>query len=148
MCSFKRSGGFTLVELIVAIAILAALSSALIVGYTSYLERANHVATETFLENLKKVVILANGGAGDVETIEVHPMGDRTLFIKVQAICFADDFAEQILAAYPDAMDLAPNHVDNRCIYSFSIPAPFDWGQGAGMVIYTQTNGIWEYYPQ
>ena len=148
MRRFKRSGGFTLVELIVAIAILAALSSALIVGYASYLERANHVATETFLENLKKAVILANGGAGDVETIAVYPVGDRTLFIKVQATCFADDFAEQILAAYPDAMDLAPNNVDNRCIYSFFVPTPSFWEQGAGMVIYTQTNGIWEYYPQ
>ena len=51
--------GFTLVELIIVIAILAILSSVAVVGYSSYIKKANIQADQTLFEEIKNAVVLA-----------------------------------------------------------------------------------------
>ena len=51
--------GFTLVELIIVIAILAILSSVAVVGYSSYVTKANKQADLTLMAEIEKALILA-----------------------------------------------------------------------------------------
>ena len=51
--------GFTLVELIIVIAILAILSSVAVVGYSSYVKKANMQADKTLVEEIKNALMLA-----------------------------------------------------------------------------------------
>lgn len=52
----KTQKGFTLVELLVVIAILAILSTVAVVGYTSFINKAEKQATETEIAQIKSVV--------------------------------------------------------------------------------------------
>lgn len=152
MRHFKKTGGFTLVELIITIAILATLSSVAVVGYTSYVKKANDAAAQTFLEDMKKRVMMANVQVGNVDTIEVYPMDGNLLFIKVKAACFSGDFTHNIKAVFPDAIDIAPNNSDYITAYSFSIPAPPGWEQSdyadVRKLVYDRLKNVWEIYPQ
>ena len=51
--------GFTLVELIIVIAILAILSSVAVVGYSSYVKKANMQADQTLAAEIKNALMLA-----------------------------------------------------------------------------------------
>ena len=51
--------GFTLVELIIVIAILAILSSVAVVGYSSYVTKANKAADETMIAEIQNALMLA-----------------------------------------------------------------------------------------
>ena len=54
--------GFTLVELIIVIAILAILSSVAVVGYSSYVTKANKQADQTMIAEIKNALQLAGYG--------------------------------------------------------------------------------------
>ena len=56
----RNHKGFTLVELITVIAILAILSSVAVVGYSSYVTKANMQADRTLVEEIKNALILAS----------------------------------------------------------------------------------------
>ena len=65
--------GFTLVELIIVIAILAILSTGAIAGYSAYIERANKTADKALVSEIVNVLTMyayANGiGEGDKFTM-------------------------------------------------------------------------------
>jgi prepilin-type N-terminal cleavage/methylation domain-containing protein len=67
----KKNGGFTLVELIIVIAILAILSSVAVAGYSSYITKANNSAVESWLNNISTAATLANAQTGSIVTITV-----------------------------------------------------------------------------
>lgn len=71
MNAFKKTGGFTLVELIIVIAILAILSSVAVVGYSSYITKANNSAVESFLNDISTAATLANAKVGQITQITV-----------------------------------------------------------------------------
>ena len=56
---WKRTEGFTLVELIVVIAILGILAGVGTVGYSGYVKKANMAADETLVRDMKNAAILA-----------------------------------------------------------------------------------------
>ena len=59
--------GFTLVELIIVIAILAILSTGAIAGYSAYVEKANKTADQALVAEIENVLLLHyynNGGSG------------------------------------------------------------------------------------
>ena len=73
MNTFKKNGGFTLVELIIVIAILAILSTGAIAGYSKYIDNANEAAMNAILSDVQTAVVLANADAGEVGSIVVTP---------------------------------------------------------------------------
>lgn len=71
MNTFKKNGGFTLVELIIVIAILAILSSVTVAGYSTYISKANNSAVQSWLNDISTAATLANAQTGSVVTITV-----------------------------------------------------------------------------
>ena len=97
MNAFKKTGGFTLVELIIVIAILAILSSVAVAGYSSYIEKANDSAVNSFLSEIKTQAVLANAQAGDIGEIRIVVSGENVVvYIQAGANGFAKDFDKDI----------------------------------------------------
>ena len=93
MNAFKKTGGFTLVELIIVIAILAILSSVAVVGYSAYIDRANKTATNAYKSEIQAAATLANAEKGEV-TAEFEIAADGKLLITFVATNgYDDDFA-------------------------------------------------------
>ncbi len=82
----KTQKGFTLVELLVVIAILAILSTVAVVGYTSFINKAEKQAAETEVAQIKTVI--ENAFILDDEVVVVLPGAtdaaddDTTLILK------------------------------------------------------------------
>ena len=97
---FAAKEGFTLVELIVVIAILGILAGVAIPAYSAYLKKANDAAVVTELDAIKTAVQSANASAGDtIEKIVVTDTGAKKIKIvvtpktgKTLATSFAADF--------------------------------------------------------
>lgn len=93
MNTMKKNGGFTLVELIIVIAILAILSTGAIAGYSAYIKSANTSAVNAVLSDVSTSAVLANAAAAPVEKISVDVAGDKWTFtIEVENDNFATDF--------------------------------------------------------
>lgn len=71
MNMFKKTGGFTLVELIVVIAILAILAGVAVPAYSGYIERANEAADITTLDAIKTAAMATKATDGAVTYIKV-----------------------------------------------------------------------------
>ena len=72
--------GFTLVELIIVIAILAILSTGAIAGYSAYVERANKTADKALVAEIKNVLTMAyyNGDITATGQVVLSPESDAT----------------------------------------------------------------------
>ena len=71
MNMFKKNGGFTLVELIVVIAILAILAGVAIPVYSGYITKAQDAAAITELDAIATAAQAANATAGKIAKIEI-----------------------------------------------------------------------------
>ena len=78
--------GFTLVELIIVIAILAILSTGAIAGYSAYVERANRTVDESLAAEIENALILAyyNGVLQTGASVVVY-YGDNDAYVHVDA---------------------------------------------------------------
>ena len=83
MNTMKKNGGFTLVELIIVIAILAILSTGAIAGYSAYIKNANDKATLSALNEISTSAVLANAETGAIGSIEVVTDGENNIKITV-----------------------------------------------------------------
>lgn len=133
MNTFKKTGGFTLVELIIVIAILAILSSVAVAGYSSYIKKANDSAIDAELANISTSATLANAIAGPIDTITVvNKSGILTVTITASKGFAAKDgsagaaFIEDIKASYKEASDIA-YVTDSTTQMKFTMPAPSAW---------------------
>jgi type IV pilus assembly protein PilA len=124
MNTFKKNGGFTLVELIIVIAILAILSAVAVAGYATYINKANDSAAESFMENVETHIVLANAMAGEVGTIEFTTDGDNVVVKVTKATPgFADDFKDNI----EDNLKATEYDATNEGYVTFKLAAPSAW---------------------
>ena len=100
MNMFKKTGGFTLVELIVVIAILAILAGVAIPAYSGYIKKAQNVAVVTELDAIATAAQTANAVGSEITGIAVDSDS-----ITVTADEFATDFNSSFVMFYPDAVE-------------------------------------------
>lgn len=87
MNNFKKTGGFTLVELIVVIAILGILAAVAIPAYSGYITKAKDASAITELDAILSATQAANAASGAIDKIELDVKNDK---VKVYA---SEDFA-------------------------------------------------------
>jgi type IV pilus assembly protein PilA len=124
MNTFKKNGGFTLVELIIVIAILAILSAVAVAGYATYINKANDSAAESFMNNVESHIVLANAMAGEVGAITFETDGNNVV-VKVEKATpgFAADFDDNMKAAFPALSE----YKEETNYVTFELPAPSAW---------------------
>ena len=83
MTMFKKNGGFTLVELIVVIAILAILAGVAIPAYSGYITKAQDTKVITELDAIQTAAQAANAKYGDVTAISIDATGKILTFTGV-----------------------------------------------------------------
>ena len=137
MASIKKSGGFTLVELIICIAILSILMSVAVGGYAAYITKANNAAIAATLNQISNAAILANATEGPIARITAEPQGEN-LIITIYADSFAteasppDYFIQNFHDIYPD-MHLSATDNGTVTFYTHTPDRWFDsmYAQGA-----------------
>ena len=97
MRTLKSKGGFTLVELIVVIAILAILAGVAIPVYNGYIKKAQDASAVTELDAIATAAQAANSVAGGITGISVEQNEavagqPRTATVTVTADKFDDDY--------------------------------------------------------
>ena len=154
MNAFKKNGGFTLVELIIVIAILAILSSVAVAGYSSYIKKANDSAIDAELANISTSASLANAITGPIDKITVaNTNGTLTVTIYASKGFAAKDgeagaaFIEDMIASYKAAS--AIDYQDgSTTVMTFTMPAPSGWNNSkyseSGVVGALWTGNTWQ----
>ena len=90
MNMFKKNGGFTLVELIVVIAILAILAGVAIPVYSGYIKKANDAAVVAELDAILTAAHATDAIYGEMSHIYVDENG--IVIGGIESIEFYDDF--------------------------------------------------------
>ena len=142
MNTFKKNGGFTLVELIIVIAILAILSAVAVAGYSTYINKANDSAAESFMENVESHIVLANAMAGEVGAISFSAptSGKITVTVADATPGFAEDFEANLKAA----LGIASVTIDETSgDATFEISAPSAWANSSYKKGASNATGKW-----
>ena len=108
MNNFKKTGGFTLVELIVVITILGILAAVAIPAYSGYIAKAQDASVITELDAIATAAQAANATEGAVDKIVV-----KDAEIKVTAADgIAKDFEDNFKLFYSDSATVTPSKAD------------------------------------
>ncbi|MCC8161800.1 MAG: prepilin-type N-terminal cleavage/methylation domain-containing protein [Lachnospiraceae bacterium] len=109
----KSNGGFSLIELIVVIAIMAILAGVSIPTYTAYIGRANDAAALEVLNEVKTAVIADAALQGEtVYSINVSEAGEVTASNSTTALTFSEysDIVESDSAAISTALSKSKSY--------------------------------------
>ncbi len=124
MNTVKKTDGFTLLELIIVIAILAILSCVAVVGYSAYIDRANDSNAEQFMANIYQHAVLANAKAGGVEKVSFQTRGDNVMVVFTLEAA-NESFGADFQKAY--GCDKKPDSNAANTEFWVEIPAPAGW---------------------
>lgn len=127
MNTMKKNGGFTLVELIIVIAILAILSTGAIAGYSAYIQSANNKATLSALSEISTSAVLANADTDGIDSIVVVTNGTN---IKITVTGnlggnFESNFETALTGTETGTKTEGPSGAADT--YEISIKAPSAW---------------------
>ena len=110
MNMFKNNGGFTLVELIVVIAILAILAGVAVPVYSGYIAKAEQAADYTLLDSVKTAATFAVTEKDYNAVVESITVTDGSTKVDVTVTTTttngATSYEDLELAPYVGAMDL------------------------------------------
>ena len=126
---FKSNKGFTLVELIVVIAILAILAGVAIPVYNGYIKRAQDASVVTELDAIATAAQAANATVGQIDLIVVTPdeiqiSGPNQDGKSYLAGSFNADFA----LFYPDATDSYDEDVLGKFAVALELKGSYEEG--------------------
>ena len=100
MNMFKKNGGFTLVELIVVIAILAILAGVAVPVYSGYITKANAAADMTLLDSVKTAVVFAVADEDPAVNVETITVTEGTTTVEVTVDDEESDIESVDISAY------------------------------------------------
>ncbi len=128
MNTMKKNGGFTLVELIIVIAILAILSTGAIAGYSAYIKSANNAAVEAVLSDISTSAVLANAKAGAVSNIVVEKDDSGTSAkLKITVTATNNNFAPDFDTLFIGSLNATNTTQSGATSHTFTISLPSAW---------------------
>ena len=129
MNTMKKNGGFTLVELIIVIAILAILSTGAIAGYSAYIKSANNAAVKAVLSDIYTAAVLANAETGSVTVTVSEKTVDNAKVLEVKVSGVGTKF-ESLFEGSLSVGDKSTTNVaaeNNVDVYTGNMTLPSAW---------------------